>query len=132
MYTSQVRQRELGMALTPRLAWGAPQANPLDGINYQVADSWAARFNHDYVFTPAILNHVTLSADRYINLQPQASNGGGWVTRMGLTGLPNDYGGMPAIGFLGGTAPPRNLRTGQGRQKGFALRLTANGSLTRD
>ena len=130
MYINQVRHRELGMNLTPRLAWGAPQANPLDGINYQVANSWAVRFNHDYVFTPAILNHVTLSADRYINLQPQASNGGGWATRMGLTGLPNDYGGMPAIGFSGGTASPRNLGTGQVDQKWFELRYTVNESLT--
>ena len=67
-----------------------------------------------------MLNHFTFAYDRYRNLQPDASRGGGWNQKLGITGIPNDTSGaFPAITFSGGTASPiqmgraYNIRTGR-------------------
>jgi hypothetical protein len=112
LYTNQVRHRQLqgqNQGWIERLPWGAPQANPLDHIIYQTANSWRTRVNHDYVISPSLLNHVTLSVDRYINIGPNGTAGGGWNQKLGIKGFPDDNGSFPAISFSGGTAVPMNL-----------------------
>ncbi len=64
------------------------------------------RINIDSVITPALLNHVTLSADRYINLGPNGTDGGGWDTKLGISGIPADNGSFPHISFSGGNQAP--------------------------
>ena len=68
----------VGFAKPP--AWGTQQTNPLDDYYDQIANSWKVRINIDSVITPTLLNHVTLSADRYINLGPNGTDGQGWDT----------------------------------------------------
>jgi len=111
-YTNQVRHRQLqgeNTGWTPRIPWGSEQKNPLDFITFQIANSWRTRVNHDYVFNPTVLNHMTLSVDRYINLGWNATRGGGWLKKLGLTGIPADNGSFPGISFSGGTASPMGI-----------------------
>jgi hypothetical protein len=134
LYTNQVRHRQLqgqGQGWISRLPWGTPQWNnisPLDNIIYQTANSWRARVNHDYIISPAVLNHVTISVDRYINIGPNASTGGNWDTKLGLKGFPLDNGTFPAISFSGGTASPMNLGRGYDNRS-FELRSRIDESL---
>ena len=65
------------------------------------------RINVDSVITPALLNHVTLSADRYINLGPNGTDGQNWDSTLGITGIPADNGSFPAISFSGGVQTPQ-------------------------
>jgi hypothetical protein len=105
MYTNQVRHRELWTGgLVPTAEWGAVQTNPLDYQTDQIANSWKARINHDFIISNSVLNHVTFSADRYINLEPNKTNGQGWDQNLGITGIPADNGVFPFISFSGGTA----------------------------
>lgn len=111
-YMNQVRHRQLqgeNVGWFERIPWGSEQTNPLDFITYQEANSWKARVNHDYIITPALLNRLTLSVDRYINLGHNATRGGNWLQRLGLTGIPADNGAFPAISFTGGTASPMSI-----------------------
>lgn len=101
-YTNQIRHRLLsgntvGFSKPP--AWGSQGTNPLDDYFDQIANSWKVRINVDSVFTPSLINHVTVSADRYINLGPNGTNGQGWNQKLGLTGIPADNGSFPAISF---------------------------------
>ena len=70
-YTVQLRHRLLwgnpGSGLGPQPKWGEEQKFPLDWITDQIANSWKYRINHDYVISANVLNHLTLSADRYWN-----------------------------------------------------------------
>ena len=96
-YTNEIRHRLLsgntvGFAAPP--AWGAQQKNPLDDYFDQLANSWKVRINLDSVITPALLNHVTLSADRYINWGPNGTDGQGWDQKLGITGIPADNGSL--------------------------------------
>jgi len=112
-FTQQKRPRIIwtgGMTDVP--AWGAEQANPLDNVFDQQANSWKVRLNHDYVFTPTVLNHVTLSTDRYTNLGLNKTGGQGWNQKLGISGIPADAGEFPQIGFSGGTAAPAQLNRG--------------------
>ena len=115
-YTNQVRHRQLqgeNVGWFLRIPWGSVQENPLDYINFQSANSWRVRVNHDYIVSPAVLNHVTVSVDRYINLGHNATAGGGWNQKLGLgAGMPVDNGSFPAISFSGGTASPMGLGRG--------------------
>ena len=104
-YTNQIRHRLLsgntvGFVKPP--AWGSQETNPLDDYFDQIANSWKVRINVDSVITPALLNHVTLSADRYVNLGPNGTDGQGWDQKLGITGIPADNGSFPAISFSGG------------------------------
>ncbi len=102
-FTAQRRPRIIwtgGMTdLTP---WGQKQTNPLDNVFDQQANSWKVRFNHDYVITPALLNHFTAYTDRYVNLGLNKTQGQGWNKQMGITGIPFDLGEFPQINFTGG------------------------------
>ena len=93
-------------------AWGQPQTNPLDNVFDQQANSWKVRFNHDYIFSPTVLNHFTISADRYYNLGINKTSGQGWNQKLGISGLPADMGEFPAVNFSGGTAAPVNFNRG--------------------
>lgn len=109
-FTAQRRPRIIwtgGMTDVP--AWGAPQTNPLDNVFDQQANSWKVRINHDYVVTPTLLNHVTISTDRYINLGINKTGGQGWNQKLGISGVPADAGEFPQISFAGGTAAPAQL-----------------------
>jgi hypothetical protein len=112
-FTYQKRPRIIwsgGMTDAP--AWGAPQVNPLDNVFDQVANSWKIRLNHDYVITPTLLNHVTISVDRYYNLGLNKTNGQGWLPKLGITGIPADMGAFPQINFSGGAVSPAQLNRG--------------------
>jgi hypothetical protein len=112
-YTAQIRHRVLwgspGSGLGPRPTWGADQTNPLDWITDQVANSWKLRFNHDWVINPQMVNHLTVSADRYVNRGALKTVGQGWDDMLGIDGIPADSGAFPAIQFSGGTAAPVNF-----------------------
>jgi hypothetical protein len=132
LYTNQIRHRQLqgqGQGWVDRLPWGAAQENPLDHIIFQGANSWRVRLNHDYIIKPTMLNHVTVSVDRYINLGPNGTAGGGWNEKLGIKGFPRDNGSFPAVTFSGGTAAPMNL----GRAydfRSFEMRTRIDESIT--
>jgi len=113
-YTDEIRDRLLSgntVAFSKPPAWGAKQTNPLDDWFDQIANSWKVRINVDSVIRPSLLNHVTLSADRYVNLGPNGTDGQGWDQTLGITGIPADNGSFPALSFSGGNQSP----TGYGR-----------------
>ncbi|MEO8597665.1 MAG: carboxypeptidase regulatory-like domain-containing protein [Candidatus Solibacter sp.] len=109
-YTYQKRPRLLwgnpGSGLGPIPKWGATQENPLDWITDQIANSWKIRLSHDYIVSPTVLNHLTFGVDRYYNLGINKTDGQGWNTKLGLTGIPADNGVFPGISFSGGTGSP--------------------------
>jgi hypothetical protein len=112
-YTYQKRPRIIwsgGMTDAP--AWGQPQTNPLDNVFDQIANSWRVRLNHDYVINPSIINHLTLSVDRYYNRGLNKTNGQGWDDKLGITGIPADTGAFPQINFSGGAVSPAQLNRG--------------------
>ena len=115
-YTNQIRHRVLwqnlgsqSAGLGPAPTWGSTQTNPLDWISDQVANSWKVRINLDSVITPALVNHITLSGDRYINLGPNGTDGQGWDQKLGITGIPANNGSFPAVSFSGGNGLPVNF-----------------------
>jgi len=115
-YMSEIRHRLLwenlgaqSAGLGPQPKWGVPQTNPLDWITDQIANSWQVRVNLDSIIAPVLVNHVTLSADRYINLGPNGTDGQGWDQKLGITGIPADNGSFPAINFTGGNGLPVNF-----------------------
>jgi hypothetical protein len=112
-YTYQKRPRIIwsgGMTTAP--AWGQPQTNPLDNVFDQVANSWKVRINYDYVISPAIVNHVTISTDRYYNQGLNKTNGQGWDSKLGITSIPADTGAFPQINFSGGAVSPAQINRG--------------------
>jgi hypothetical protein len=131
LYTNQVRHRQLqgqGQGWVDRYKWGSEQTVPLDQLLYQIANSWRVRVNHDYVFSPTVLNHVTLSVDRYINLGAAASAGHGWNTKLGLKGFPADNGTFPTVAFSGGTASPMSINRAYDN-KSFEMRSRIDQSI---
>ena len=112
-YTYQSRPRIIwsgGMTNAP--AWGAAQINPLDNVFDQQANSWKVRLNHDYIVSPTIVNHFTISFDRYYNLGLNKTNSQGWDSKLGITGIPADTGAFPQINFSGGAVSPAQLNRG--------------------
>jgi Carboxypeptidase regulatory-like domain len=112
-YTYQQRPRIIwsgGMTDAP--AWGQKQINPLDNVFDQLANSWKVRLNHDYIVNSAIVNHVTISVDRYYNLGLNKTNGQGWDQKLGITGIPADTGAFPQVNFSGGQVSPTQLNRG--------------------
>jgi hypothetical protein len=110
-YSNQIRHRQLSgntYAFASAPGWGNAPTNPLDDWFNQIANSWKVRINLDSVITPAILNHITLSTDRYINLGPNGTDGQAWNDQLGITGIPADNGAFPAVSFSGGTGVPSN------------------------
>ena len=112
-YTYQQRPRIIwsgGMTDAP--PWGQTQTNPLDNVFDQLANSWKVRLNHDYIVNSAVVNHVTISVDRYYNLGLNKTNGQGWDQKLGITGIPADTGAFPQINFSGGQVSPAQLNRG--------------------
>lgn len=133
MYTSQIRNRILwgnpGSGLGPQPQWGGEQTNPLDWVTDQQANSWKVRVNHDHVLSSRLINHVTLSVDGYTNRGMNKTVGQGWNDRLGITGIPADNGGFPAITFSGGTGVPVNF--GRAYDENWSDKaVTVNESLT--
>jgi len=115
-YTNEPRPRIIlqGSGLAQPPAWGQPQTYPLDFVNVQSVGSWKIRLNHDYVVTPSILNHVTISVDAYHNFGTNGTNGQGWAQKLGITGIPADIGQFPQFSFSGGTVSPGRIGLGYG------------------
>jgi hypothetical protein len=108
-YTNQIRHRLLSgntIAYYPAPAWGEKQKEPLDDYFDQIANSQKVRVSLDSIIRPSLLNHVTLSFDRYINLGPNGTDGQNWDSQLGITGMPDDNGAFPAITFSGGSVVP--------------------------
>ena len=78
----------------------------LEGFQLQTVTSQTWRVNHDYIFSPSLLNHLTLGADRYVNPFRNTSVGKGWDKALGITGMTDDLGAFPAVNFSGGTDLP--------------------------
>jgi hypothetical protein len=111
-YTNQIRHRLIeanSYAFSKAPAWGATGSEPLSDYYDQLANSWKVRINLDSVITSALLNHTTLSVDRYINLGPNGTDGQGWDTNLGISGMPADNGSFPAISFSGGNGAPSSF-----------------------
>jgi hypothetical protein len=85
-------------------------AAPVEYHLLQRVTTHSGRFNHDYIFSASVLNHLTFAYDRYKNLGPDGSQGGGWDQKLGIAGIPNNASGaFPAISFSGGTGSPANM-----------------------
>ena len=109
-YTSQIRHREIwSNGMGPYPEWGKPQVNPIDNQFDQIANSWKVRVNHDYVINDHLINHVTVSFDRYVNRGQNKTVGQGWIPKLGVAGIPDDDGSFPSVAFGGGTASPAAL-----------------------
>jgi hypothetical protein len=129
-YTYQQRPRIIWTGgMTPPRGWGQKPTNPLDYTGDQLANSWKVRLNHDYIVAPTVVNHFGLSADRYYNLQPNATIGQGWDTKLGITGIPRDTGEFPAISFAGGFVSPQGI-SGLGSQRWYDLRYSVIENIT--
>jgi hypothetical protein len=134
MFTRQIRHRVLwgnpGSGLGTAPAWGDEQTNPLDWITDQVANSWKVRVNHDHVISAQMVNHVTVSVDRYVNAGRNKTANQGWAGKLGIRGIPADDGSFPSISFQGGTAAPVNF--GRAYDEDWRdISYTVNESLTR-
>jgi hypothetical protein len=96
----------------------------LEGFQLQTVTSQTWRLNHDYIFSPRVLNHLTVGVDRYVNPYTNTSVGLGWDKALGITGLPEDLGAFPQITFGGGTGSPLNMglpSNGLGAQTRYSL-----------
>ena len=93
----------------PHPVWGAEQTNPLDHVTDQIANNWKLRFNHDYIISPSLINHVTFSLDSYVNRGANKTAGQGWDDQLGITGIPADDGSFPLIDFSGGIGEPTDF-----------------------
>ena len=119
-FTGQIRHRLLwgnpGSGLGPEPTWGQVQTYPLDWYTYQIADSWKFRTAHDWVIKPNLLNHLTLSADKYWNYGLNPTAGQGWDAKLGISGVPQGIplynGEFPAFTFSGGTGVSVNYGRG--------------------
>ena len=75
----------------------------LEGFQLQTVTSQTWRLNHDYIFSPRLLNHLTLGADRYVNPYTNTTVGQGWDKALGITGLPgafSDYVAVPEVSVV--------------------------------
>lgn len=118
-YSNQRRPRLLngnGWGYSTNAVPGLPVAeDALEGFQQQTVTSQTGRINHDYIFSPTVLNHFTVGVDRYVNPVVHTNTGKGWSDALGITGLPSDLGMFPYITFSGGTGAPINIgKTNQG------------------
>ncbi|MDR3703462.1 MAG: TonB-dependent receptor [Candidatus Sulfopaludibacter sp.] len=96
----------------------------LEGFQLQTVTSQTWRVNHDYIFSPSLINHVTAGVDRYVNPYTNTSVGKGWDTALGITGMPQDLGAFPQLNFSGGTASPITMgltSNGLGAQTRYSI-----------
>lgn len=119
-----------GWGFSANTVAGLPaESDVLEGFQLQTVTSQQWRVNHDYIFSPTILNHLTLGVDRYVNPFNNTSVGKGWDKALGITGMPADLGAFPQISFTGGTGSPINMGlTSNGL--GAQTRYSINESLT--
>lgn len=132
-YSNQTRPRLInnaGWGWSAKAVPGLPnEPDVLEGFQTQTVTSQTWRLNHDYIFSPTVLNHLTLGADRYVNPYKNSSVGKGWDQALGITGMLDDLGAFPNINFSGGTGSP----TGMGLTSnglGAMTRYSVNESLT--
>ena len=95
----------------PRIinGWGWGINSPLEGDQIQSVGAQTVRVNHDSIFSPSLVNHITLAADRFTNVSNAATVGQGWNQKLGITGVPYDNGAFPLVAFAGGTAAPDTM-----------------------
>jgi hypothetical protein len=99
-----------GWGFSANTVAGLPnEPDVLEGFQLQTVTSQTWRLNHDYIFSPTVLNHLTLGVDRYTNPYNNTSVGKGWDKALGITGMPNDLGAFPQISFSGGTGSPISM-----------------------
>ena len=127
-YQNQWRPRLInstGYGTFANVVSGLPaEPDVLEGFQLQTVTSQTWRVNHDYIFSPKVLNHLTLGVDRYVNPFTNTSIGKGWDKALGITGLPNDLGAFPQIGFSGGTGSPITMgltSNGLGAQTRYSI-----------
>jgi hypothetical protein len=127
-YTNQWRPRLInnsGWGFSAKTVAGLPdEPDVLEGFQLQTVTSQAWRLNHDSIFRPNLLNHLTLGVDRYVNPFTNTSVGKGWDKALGITGMPEDLGAFPQISFGGGTGAPINMgltSNGVGAQTRYSI-----------
>lgn len=64
-----------------------PLGGPLSAARRQVINSWLARVNHDYTFTPSFINHFTVSFNRMGNPNRSAHVDDGCAAALGIKGV---------------------------------------------
>jgi hypothetical protein len=87
---------------------------------YQRIGNRFAHLQFDWIIKPYVFNHTTISFDRWYMGGWGLSAGVGWLSRLGIKGLPPEYdalANMPSIGFSG-LIPYSGLGSG-GWSKGF-------------
>ena len=62
-------------------------------------DTRYARFNHNYIFTPNVVNQFLLGFSRRFRTEASNGLGDGWPEKLGLTGVANTT--FPCIKFIG-------------------------------
>ena len=103
---------------------------PIEGHMIQRVTTHSGRINHDYIFTPHVVNHFTGAYDRYNNFNAGKDVGGNWNAKMGITGIPdNQVNGFPSMTFSGGTASPLGIGYG-GKVHWAEQHFTFNDTLT--
>lgn len=75
---------------------------PIGGKRATHGDSWIFRATHDWVATPAMVNHLAIGFNRYIVQTLGESNGIDWYSKIGLTGdSAGRLNGFPGFGIAG-------------------------------
>ena len=78
-YQNQWRPRLInsnGWGNFANVVTGLPaEPDVLEGFQLQTVTSQTWRLNHDYIFSPRLLNHLTVGADRYVNPYTNTSVG---------------------------------------------------------
>src|SRR5579871_1920464 len=111
------------------VGWGAN--SPLEGLQNQPLHSRTARLSYDSIIKPTLINHITVGYDRYLNPPLNFTNGQGWDTKLGLSGLPFDYfGSFPSVAFSGGVNAPLNMGSASNWSILGTSRWSINDSLT--
>lgn len=98
--------------------WGID--NPLEGAQRQPLHSRTARTSLDSILRPNVINHITIGYDRYLNPSFASTAGEGWNAKLGITGLPYDFGAFPNITFSGGAVSPIAIGSSQFSNLGTA------------
>jgi Carboxypeptidase regulatory-like domain len=98
-----------------------PTTEPQKNTSY-IGDGYYQRISNqfyhqqfDWIVRPNVYNHTTVSFDRWLNVEYSLSTGAGWNQLLGITGIPYETGGPPAVNFSG-VVPYSHL--GIGYQKG--------------
>ncbi|HEY1336196.1 MAG TPA: TonB-dependent receptor [Bryobacteraceae bacterium] len=127
-YSNQWRPRLInsnGWGNFANVVQGLPaEPDVLEGFQLQTVTSQTWRVNHDYIFSPRLLNHFTAGVDRYVNPYTNTSVGLGWDKALGIQGMPQDLGAFPQLTFGGGTGSPLTMglpSNGLGAQTRYSI-----------